>query len=435
MFPWTPSPRPERRTRGDLALSAGVIVAALALISTTWLLSDARHTNHTAASPGDAISSVSSYDLPVPSTLVETWRQTTDLASTPTLVALDGAVIRTEENRVSALAASDGHEVWSYSRNQELCGVTGSWSRVIAIYRGPKGCGEATSLSVSTGQYVDTRSALAASAVTTFRSLDHVGMLSSDRIELWRSDLVRTVELGHREQAVNPSNDPTQGCSFSSAMTRKSLLAVAMDCPTDAESAGGTQKENNRIVRLFDADPERSEVPEVTHDFTVPSGSELVAIGQDAALIYAPETDEDGNTHSVNSRAVFQVLRTDGSSGEYPAELSPLVSESRTNVPFTAETSDLPHHMTWFDGERLIAFSPSDLNPRFSIPALGTGAAMGGRLLVPVHQGVAVVDWADGHIERVIPVDRGAWEGRVTLRVQGATIIEQRGTDLVGLTG
>jgi hypothetical protein len=59
---------------------------------------------------------------------------------------------------------------------------------------------------------------------------------------------------------------------------------------------------------------------------------------------------------------------------------------------------------------------------------------MGERLLLPVTGGIAVVDWADGKTEKVIPVDRGDWTGPVTLRVQGSTVIEQRGATIVGLT-
>lgn len=89
--------------------------------------------------------------------------------------------------------------------------------------------------------------------------------------------------------------------------------------------------------------------------------------------------------------------------------------------------------MTWFDGERLIGFGPTTLDPRFSVPAIGTGAALDDRLLVPVSDGVAVVDWSDGTVDRVIPVDRGGWAGPVHLRVQGEVVIEQRGGTMVGL--
>lgn len=428
-----PVPPPERRTRTDLTVTAGLTVAALALVGGTWLFSDARGTGHTVAAPGDAVAPVSSADLPVPASVTETWRTTTDPATGPGPLTLDGVVVRTDGGRVSGLDAVDGHEVWSYSRDRELCGVTGGWSRIVTVYRGPKGCGDATSLDVATGHYADTRSALADGDVRTFRSLDHVGLLGPDRVELWRSDLVRTVEVGHQETPVDPEAQPTDGCRFSSALTRKKVLAVAMGCPGDTDG--------DRTVSLLNADPEDAGEPETTHDFTVPAGSELVAVGQDAALVYVPgdgvrAVDPDDTTGSR-----FQVLRTDGSYDQYPADPAPLLDPAaRENAGgsadtlFSPQTSDLPHHMTWFDGERVVAFGPSDLSPRFSVPALGTGAAMGDRLLLPVADGIAVVDWSDGRTEKVLPVDRGDWSGPVTLQVQGDVVVEQRGGTLVGLT-
>lgn len=423
-------PSPERRSRTDLTVTALIVVVVLLVVVGTWMLSDARGTAHSTAAPGDAVAPSTSGTVAPPSSLTEVWRASTDSGVSPEPLTLDGAVVLTGAGRVSVVDAADGHEVWSYSRDRELCGVSGGWSRVVAVYRGPKGCGEATSFSVGTGVYEDTRSALADADVRLFRSLDHIGVLSSDRVELWRSDLVRTVEVGHQEIPVNPGDQPTDGCTFTSSLTRKENLAVAVQCPDDADG--------ERRVSLLGADPEDSSEPETVHDFTVPAGSELVAVSQDAVVIYVPD-DGSGNR--------FQVLRTDGTYREYPTEPAPVLSpearaaSSGSAVAGTAEpslfipqTADLPHHMTWFDGERVTAFGPSDLAPKFSVPALGTGAAMGGRLLLPVRAGVAVVDWSDGHIERVIPVDRGDWSGPVTLRVQGETVVEQRGDTVVGLS-
>lgn len=435
----TSAPPPERRTRTDLAVTAGLTVATLLVAGGTWLFSDAHGTDHTVAAPGDAVAPAASTDLPVPASVTEAWRTTTDPATAPEPLTMDGAVVRTDGDRVSVLDAADGHEVWSYSRDRALCGVTGGWSRVVAVYRGPKGCGEATSFEVATGRYVDTRSALADDDVRTFRSLDHVGLLGTDRVELWRSDLVRTVEVGHQEVTVNPGVQPTDGCRFSSALTRKKVLAVTTECPGDTDG--------DRTVQLLDADPEDAGEPETTHDFTVPAGSELVAVGQDAALIYVPGTGVRASDADDRTGSRFQVLRTDGSFEQYPADPAPLLDPATrqdaadagpagagTGPLFSPQTADLPHHMTWFDGTRVVAFGPSDLSPRFSVPALGTGAAMGGRLLLPVTGGIAVVDWTDGHTEKVVPVDRGDWTGPVTLRVQGDVIVEQRGGTLVGLT-
>ena len=66
--------------------------------------------------------------------------------------------------------------------------------------------------------------------------------------------------------------------------------------------------------------------------------------------------------------------------------------------------------------------------------AIGTGVAVGDRLLMPTDEGIAVVNWSTGETERSIPVDRGDYEGPVFLTQSGTTIVEQRGDTAVGLS-
>ncbi|MDN6240380.1 MAG: hypothetical protein L0J51_04175, partial [Corynebacterium variabile] len=52
----TTPPPPERRTRTDLAFTAALTVAALAVVGGSWLVSDTRGTDHTtAAVTADAV--------------------------------------------------------------------------------------------------------------------------------------------------------------------------------------------------------------------------------------------------------------------------------------------------------------------------------------------------------------------------------------------
>ncbi|WP_145943309.1 Rv3212 family protein [Corynebacterium glyciniphilum] len=416
----------EQRSRTDLVVTALITAAVLVLVLGTWFFSDSRGTSHTEAGPGEAVAPPSAPDAP-PESLDELWRAHSLPSDSGEPVLVDGTAVLRDGNRVSGVSADDGSEAWSYSRDRELCGVSGNWGRVVAVYRGPKGCSDVTSLTASTGRYQDTRSALGSSDARFFRSLDHIGVISDDRVELWRSDLVRTVETGHVEAPVKAGVQPLDGCRFTSAQTRKDLLAVLADC--DREDGKGT-------VSLQVADPEESSEPETTHEFTVPPDAELVGIAQEAAVIYVHGNGRRAADSDDYAGSRFQVLHSDGSFEQHPADPSPTLAhlaEGRGDDPFTAATGDLPHHMTWFNGERLIGFGPTDLEPRFSVPALGTGAAMAGSLLVPVPEGVAVVDWDTGSVERTVPVDRGAYDGPVSLRVQGDVIVEQRGDEMVAL--
>ena len=99
----TTPPPPERRTRTDLAVTAALTVAALAVVGGSWLVSDTRGTDHTTAAPGDAIAPSTSDDVPVPGSVHETWRTTTDPETSPEPLTMDGAVVRTDGSTVSVL--------------------------------------------------------------------------------------------------------------------------------------------------------------------------------------------------------------------------------------------------------------------------------------------------------------------------------------------
>lgn len=418
----------EYRSRTDIVVTVVLTVVVLVIVAGTWLLSDSRGTDHDTAGAGGAIAPADPA-ASVPQQLEEDWQVDSEPADSGEPVTLEGAAVARDGNRVSGLDVDTGTEAWSYERDRDLCGMTGNWRRVISVYKGPKGCGDATSVDAATGEYQDTRSALASDDVRMFRSLDSVGTLSEDRVELWRSDLVRTVEVGHVEVPVDAEAQPFDGCRFTSAQARKDLLAVMMDCGRD---------DGKRTVSLQEAVPEESGEPVSTHEFTVPADAELVGIAQEAAVIYVHGSGTRATDAEDFEGSRFQVLRNDGEYEQHPAEPSPLMAsraaEGDSDSLFVPSTNDLPHHMTWFDGDKLIGFGPTDLEPRFSVDALGTGAAMAGQLLVPVPDGVGVVDWSDGSVQRTIPVDRGDYDGPVHLRVQGETVIEQRGDTMVGLS-
>ncbi|MGP9760998.1 Rv3212 family protein [Corynebacterium sp. AOP12-C2-36] len=416
----------ERRTRTDLAVTALITVAVLLLVVGTWFFSDSRGTTHTDSGAGEAIAPAPAAQG-TPDRLEEIWRTDSLPSDTGEPVLVDGTAVARGSDTVRGISVDDGAEGWSYGRDHELCGVTGNWGRVVAVFRGPKGCSDVTSLTASTGRYQDTRSSLGGQSPVFFRSLDHVGVLDDERAELWRSDLVRTVEVGHVETPVDNEAQPLDGCRFTSAQTRKDLLAVLTDC--DREDGKGT-------VSLEVADPEEANTPETTHEFTVPPDAELVGVAQEAAVIYVHGDGTRASDADDYTGSRFQVLHTDGSFEQHPADPSPTLAhlaDGRGDEPFVAATGDLPHHMTWFDGERLVGFGPTDLEPRFTVPALGTGAAMDGSLLVPVADGVAVVDGEDGSVQRTVPVDRGSYDGPVSLRVQGDVVVEQRGDEMVAL--
>jgi hypothetical protein len=90
--------------------------------------------------------------------------------------------------------------------------------------------------------------------------------------------------------------------------------------------------------------------------------------------------------------------------------------------------------MTWFDGERLYLFTPTALRVAHVFEqAIGTGVSAGDRALVPTREGIDVINWTTGDVERQIPVDRQGYDGEVYLAVADGNIIEAREGELVAL--
>lgn len=323
-------------------------------------------------------------------------------------VVSKGLLITTDGRTVHA-TNPDGSEAWSYSRkDDDICSLGSAWDRVIVTYRTGVGCGDTVSIDAATGQYADTRSSINSDEVLAVSSNDRIGTVSTDRLDLWRSDMVRTVEYGDVEAKQEPDMQPNEACTISSAMTRTELAAVTESCPTDP---------GNTMLRLLKGTPADSRKPEFHTNVAIQTeGARLVAIGQEAAAVYIPASppqlrafDQQGQELASSSVAE-----------------SPAIRDSAT--PFAPMTADLPHHMTWFDGERLYLLSPDKLEVQLVMDtAIGTGVAVGQRLLMPVKEGLAVVNWESGKIERTIPVDRGDYDGPVHVTMAGTTIVESRG--------
>lgn len=91
--------------------------------------------------------------------------------------------------------------------------------------------------------------------------------------------------------------------------------------------------------------------------------------------------------------------------------------------------------MTWFDGERLYLFTPTALRVTQVIEqAIGTGVSAGDKALVPTREGIDVIDWTTGDVQRSIPVDREGYAGEVYLAIADGNIVEARDGELVALT-
>lgn len=386
---------------------AGVCVLAVAGV---WATAPVRHSELTPAeSPYEVQATV---DI-IPANFAQTWDAPSDDPA-PRPIVSEGLVISADNtDSGSLLTARDpdsGNVIWSYERDKTLCSLGQAWGKTVATYLTGVGCGDVVAINSTTGTYADTRSANSVDNTVPIASNDRIGVVSQDRVELWRSDLVRTVEYGKVEAKQEANMQPNEGCTISSALTRTELLGVVEKC------------DDGTYLRLQDTTPEDSRKPEISQDISVPDGAQIVSIGQEAAAVYVEDPspgilsyDKDGNLTARQS--VQKAPYLDNHEGV-----------------FQPAVADLPHHMSWFDGANLYLFNPTTQKvDRIFTGVQGTGVAMSERLLIPTRSGYAVANWSNGEIERTLTVDRGGYEGPIALNLAGRALIEKRGNTLVAM--
>nr|WP_152822144.1 MULTISPECIES: hypothetical protein [unclassified Corynebacterium] len=400
-----------RRTRRDLVATAALGILGAAAVAGVALTAPIRDAH---PQPYAGEYSVPTSLAAAPAALTEAW----SAPDVPTpgvnrpLYAY-GLVFSRDAHAVYA-RDQRGEALWTYERQDaEICSLGAAWGSVVVTYRTGVGCGDVVALDAKTGAYKHTRSALSSAETAAVASNDRIGTVSPQRVELWRSDLVRTVEYGDVEAKQEPELQPHEDCTITSALTRKDVLAVTETCPDDE----GTW------LRMLEATPESSREPTITGEALLPERhARLVAVGETAAAVYIP-----GRRPRLAS---FDTAGTELVSRE--VEPAPLAEEA--GDIFSPRTADLPSRMSWFDGRRLYLFHPNDLSVAQIIEdAVGTGAAAADRLLYPTEDGIAVATAEGDRVERTLGLSRPGHPGIISLAVAGETVVERRDDQLVGL--
>lgn len=420
------------RLRRNRVFSTLIIVTVILVIGWTWLVSPARKVDRTEASylpaPASSPSAGAQDATLMPSGLRAMWATDSSISETlpstsPSPLVMGSTLIIAENRGVRAVALSDGSERWHYRRDIDLCGVSGSDNQVYATFRGPTGCGETVALDPDTGAYKATRKSIGSESPAVIRSNTYAGVYDTQSLELWRDDLVRVVEYGKIPASAEPGLQPHENCSIVSALTRVEFLAVINNC----EGQG-------RLI-LQDANPKESRKPEVKSDIElgpVTTDMSVVAIGQDTAAVLADNR--------------IRVFRADGSQlSETELHADGEEAGSGATSLNSSVTADLPHQMTWWSSRGLMGFRPSTLEPVFEFPeALGTPAPWGNHILMPVADGIAVIDGVTLEVIGTVPLPTAApqpetataeelpsadaSDGKpIRLAVVGDTLIVQRG--------
>nr|WP_206037721.1 PQQ-binding-like beta-propeller repeat protein [Rhodococcus sp. HNM0569] len=401
---------PERRTRADLLVAAGIALVLVVSIVVVWARSDARGTESvTAAAPADEPTPADT----VPTVLHELWTAPSPDTTAPAPAA--GAVATADGTAVVGRDPATGAELWRYERDRDLCAVTASWDRAVAVYPDDRGCGQVTALDGSDGTRAAQRSSDADPEITLSADGSYVVARGDTRLELWRSDLVRTVEYGRVDAPVNPNKQPRSGCTLIDAHTSTARLAVLERCP--GESA-------DRLT-LLSPTPKDAQEPEeyASHVLAeIPSaadGTRIIAVWGENTAVYLPG--------GGGERPRIGIYDGAGNLSAVSALDSPATAEARATVTGSS--------ITWWSGTSLFGFSTNNLHPVWNYPGtIGPATIMAGRLLVPVQGGLAVLDPATGQPDSSIGVSRPpGTEAPVVPAVVGDVVLEQRGDTVTAL--
>ncbi|MCJ0890546.1 hypothetical protein [Rhodococcus sp. ARC_M5] len=413
---------PERRTRTDLTAAAVIAVVVVVAASIAWFTGDARGTT---SIPAEEPLPQAEPATSVPTALTELWRApsaATESARTPFPVVTGSTVVTADGGSVLGRDPRSGEQSWSYTRDLPLCSVVSSWNTAVAVYRDDRGCSQVTELDGPTGERTAQRTSDADDAVRLSSDGTYVTSRGDTRMELWRSDMVRTLEYGRVDAPVNPGSQPRNGCTLLSSASTNSRTAVLEQCPGEAAA---------RLSLLDPAPEDASEpeeygstvVPELVPEAEGPTAGRIIAITGSLVALYIPAAngtpDRVGLYDGTAARTSEFIL---------PEDLSPI--RDSPNFPATTAGSVF----SWFTGTGVQAFDSTGLSPLWTVPgALGGGAVMAGRLLVPVPDAISVVDIATGVSLADIPVDRGGYDGPIQTSVIGDVVVEQRGADVVAL--
>ncbi|WP_406232499.1 hypothetical protein [Nocardia sp. NBC_01009] len=407
---------PERRTRADIISAVAIAVLVAIAAALVWARGDANGTESlTAEHPVPTPPAAEQ----LPTALHELWHAP-DGATARALVA-GGAVITGDDGTVVGRDPQSGAQLWLYRRDMPLCGVESQFGTVVAVYRDQRGCSQATLLAGEDGSRRTARSSYMDETLQLSVDGTYVLAKGPQRLEMWRSDLVRTLEYGYVDAPVNVKTQPRKGCSLLSAGSSASRVAVLERCPEDPA---------DRLTVLNPA-PKDNTVPEEhgSHVLIGPgtdsADARVIAVSDNRIVLYLPGGPAAPGVEAATPRLAV-----------YDGTGNPLMVH-QLSAPLTdkATTTRISSAFFVFTGNSVIALSASTFDPLWTTPnALGGPAFMAGKLLVPVTGALAALDPTSGAETARIPVHRqGSENSPISLAVIGTTVLEKRGTQLYAL--
>ncbi|MFN3338415.1 MAG: PQQ-binding-like beta-propeller repeat protein [Dietzia sp.] len=400
---------PERRTRRDL-VTAGVITVVMVLVAVAVLFSGsaARSELRTAEAEQPEYGPATE----PPASLQPLWTHDSAGAGPPlttkgnlVTVSADGALVGRD--------AGSGEERWSYTHAGRFCAGAFYSDRLVAAFDGASGCSDVTSLDPTRQEYESTRQSAFPDSMELAGTWKHVLAFSPERLEIWRDDLVRTVEYGAVDAPQEAGMQPRTGCTLGTAGLTDERFAVTERCPG----------EDSVRLTLSKTVPEDNRTPEeIASDPTGADGLWIIEVTEQGVLALRNQGPDWTVERFSSPTEHSTVLVLDG---------EPAVPPSHESVSGDSD------QVRWFDGRSTHAFDgPTGVHSWTLGGSTGPGLtggwspdpeahAIGEWVLVPVAGGLALLDHDTGREARRLPGTATRGEGVTGLAQIGDILYER----------
>ncbi len=392
----------------DYLVVVFILVASLTVGIVLWARSDI---HNTVLVLGPPTATTPPGPTRFPPSLAEFWSEPSP--STPTPVVTGPTVVTADNGAVVGRDPLTGEQRWSYTRDLPLCTVSSAFDKIVAVYH-RSNCNEVTELDPTTGAIGAQRNSDAQLGTQLVYDGTYVTATGPTLLDTWRSDMVLTVEYGAIPDFYNPNVQPRSGCTYGSVAAYAGQIGVIERCP----------RETGDRLTVYKATASESDKPTVV--FSVQIGDDsarLVAMNQQFAAVAMTQPDR---------LEIFNV--TNGSDlTHYPVNLAAGDLSGDPAGRAVSVTVGV-NALYWYTGSSTVALSTTDLRPTWTVPnTLGAGVVFAGRYLVPVPNGIEVLDQVSGAKVGVIGVDRHGYTGRVAMAAIGPVVLEQRGPTLAAM--
>ncbi|WP_010541992.1 PQQ-binding-like beta-propeller repeat protein [Dietzia alimentaria] len=371
---------PERRTRRDL-LTVAIITTVMAVAAAAVLLSgSAARSDFRSA---DVEQPVYGPAVEVPTALEPLWSHESSGTGAP-LTTKGNLVTVDSDGAFVGRDAGSGEQRWSYSHAGHPCAAT-FYSDVLAVaFDGASGCSDVTSIDTTTQQYASTRQSAFPDQMQLTSTWRHALAFSPERMEIWRDDLVRTVEYGAVPAPQEAEMQPRTACVLGTADLTDERFAVSERCADD----------DSARLTLSKTVPEDNRKPE-----------EIASAPTGADELWIIDVHDEGVLALAERRGTWAVEWFTG-----PTEhtvVMPIDGEPEFK-PESAALSGDNEQSRWFDGRSTHAFDSKTGRYKWTIngtsgPGLSGGwspdpEARAARdwVMVPYPGGFATVDPDNG---------------------------------------